>query len=175
MLYAAVVATALRKIKDPRVLKEVATAYNSWVSEYCSHAPGWVPYWLEQIDDRYARHRHWAGVNLKRKPSEYIRSHIYFAFQEDHAGVALRQRIGIDNICWASDFPHAVGDWPYSRETRERQFKDVPGPERRKIEALNLACLLGLITAAEKEAQSLEPLSGQVRPLKVAGRGERRA
>lgn len=316
ILYAAVVATALRKIKNARVLKEIARAYNSWLSDYCSYAPerllgvavmpptnaqdaveeleraaklpniravqllsfpnggdwatygdepfwaaanetgmciaghhnfggeqharshplpgqkdkvlqiegnvdlthfawlltcdlpiptipiltieqlflggvldrypklrfmfaetgiGWLPYWLEQIDDRYARHRHWAGINLKRMPSEYIRSHFHFCFQEDHAGVALRHRIGIDNICWASDFPHAVGDWPYSRETRERQFKDVPGPERRKIEALNLACLVGLVTPAEKEAQSLEPLATAVQALKVAARGERRA
>lgn len=39
LLYAAVVATSLRKIKDPLVLKEIARAYNAWLSEYCSHAP----------------------------------------------------------------------------------------------------------------------------------------
>lgn len=135
---------------------------------------GWAPYWLEQIDDRFERHRHWAGVKLGRKPSQYVRDHIYLAFQEDHAGVAMRHRIGIDNICWASDFPHSVGDWPYSRETCERNFKGVPENERRKMEALNAAYISGLITAEERERQSTEPRSA-VPLLKVPERGARRS
>ena len=315
LLYAAVVATSLRKIKDPAVLKEIARAYNAWLSDYCSYAPdrllgvavmpptnaqdaveelervaklpglhaaqllsfpnggdwgtygdepfwaaaneiglcitahhnfggedkgkshplpgtkdkalqlegavdlshfawlltcdlpmptipiltieqlflggvldrypklrfhfaetgiGWLPYWLEQMDDRFNRHRHWAGVKLARKPSEYVRSHVTFSFQEDHAGVALRHAIGIDNICWASDFPHSVSDWPYSREVRERQFKGVPDSERLKIEALNLAVQLGIMTRQEKEKQAGAPRQGNVQMLKVAARNERR-
>jgi predicted TIM-barrel fold metal-dependent hydrolase len=136
---------------------------------------GWLPYWLEQMDDRYERHRHWAGVGpLSRRPSDYVRDHFTFSFQEDHAGVALRHSIGIDNICWASDFPHSVSDWPFSRETRERQFKGVPDQDRRKMEALNIAAQLGLITKEEKEAQSLEPITPDA-PAEVADRGARRS
>jgi hypothetical protein len=58
---------------------------------------------------------------------------------------------------------------------RERQFKGVPDNERLKIEALNLACQIGLITKAEKEQQASEPRKGNVQPLKVAGRNERRS
>jgi predicted TIM-barrel fold metal-dependent hydrolase len=314
VLFCAVVATALRKIKDPVVLREIAKAYNSWLSDYCSHAPerllgialvpptdvgdavaevervagrpgirgvqllsfpnggdwatygdepfwellndinlpvvahhnfggedrgkshplpgqasekplaiegavdlstfawlltcdlpmptipiltieqlflggvldrfpnlrfhfaetgiGWLPYWLEQMDDRYMRHRFWAGVNLPRSPSEYVRAHFTFSFQEDHAGVALRHSIGIDNICWASDFPHSVSDWPHSRETRQRLFKDVPDEERRKIEALNIATQLGLVSRDEKEKLAREPRTEPV--PEVAARGARR-
>ena len=44
----------------------------------------------------YDANRFWAerllGLQpLQRKPSEYVREHITFSFQEDHAGVALRQ------------------------------------------------------------------------------------
>lgn len=135
---------------------------------------GWLPYWLEQMDDRYARHRHWAEVGpLPRQPSEYVRDHFTFSFQEDHVGVAMRHAIGIDNICWASDFPHSVSDWPFSRETRERQFKGVPDQDRRKMEALNIAAQLGLITKEEKEAQSLEPITSTATD-DVPPRGSRR-
>ena len=136
---------------------------------------GWLPYWLEQMDDRFSRHRHWAKVNLKRKPSEYVRQHVTFSFQEDHAGTAMRHSIGIDNICWASDFPHSVGDWPYSRETRERQFKGVPDSDRRKMEALNIAAQLGIISKDEKEKQAREPISRKVKSMKLPARGERRS
>lgn len=316
LLYAAVVATSLRKIKDPVVLKEIARAYNAWLSEYCSHAPerllgvavipptnakdaveelervgklpgiraaqllsfpnggdwgtygdepfwaaandiglcitahhnfggedkgkshplvgqqgdkalelegsvdlsmfawlltcdlpiptipiltieqlflggvldkypklrfhfaetgiGWLPYWLEQMDDRFERHRHWAGVKLTRKPSQYVRDHVTFSFQEDHAGVALRHSIGINNICWASDFPHSVSDWPYSAETRERLFRDIPAGERLRISALNLAVQLGLITKEQRESQAASAREPAVKQLRVAARGERR-
>lgn len=120
---------------------------------------GWLPYWLEQMDDRYQRHRFWSGVTLPKMPSQYVRDHFTFSFQEDHAGVRNRDLIGVDNICWASDFPHSVGDWPYSREVRERMFRGVPDYERRKIEALNVACQLGIISKAEKERQGHLPRS----------------
>ena len=136
---------------------------------------GWLPYWLEQMDDRFERHKHWAKVSLTRKPSEYVRQHITFSFQEDHAGVALRHAAGLDNICWASDFPHSVSDWPYSREVREREFGGIPDDERRKIEGLNLVAHLGLISKEEKEKQAREPRAqANIKLLKVAGRGERR-
>jgi predicted TIM-barrel fold metal-dependent hydrolase len=133
---------------------------------------GWLPYWMEQMDDRFNRHRFWAKVRLAKTPSTYVREHVAFSFQEDHAGVALRHSIGIDNICWASDFPHSVGDWPWSRETRERQFAKLPSDERRKIEALNIACHLGVITKAEKEVMAKLPRSEP--PVAAQARGTRR-
>jgi predicted TIM-barrel fold metal-dependent hydrolase len=136
---------------------------------------GWLPYWLEQLDDRYDRHRFWAGVNLPLQPSDYVRRHFTFSFQEDHAGVALRHSIGIDNICWASDFPHSVGDWPHSRETRERQFVGLPDDERRKIEGLNIAAQLRLITPEEKIRLAAVPRGEEALEAPVvSARGERR-
>jgi predicted TIM-barrel fold metal-dependent hydrolase len=135
---------------------------------------GWLPYWLEQMDDRYDRHRHWAKVDLKRRPREYVREHFTFSFQEDHAGIALRHSIGIDNICWATDFPHAVGDWPWSRETRARMMKDVPPSERRKIEALNIASQLNVISASEKE-ELARRADGTEEVTNVPARGARRS
>lgn len=133
---------------------------------------GWLPYWLEQVEDRYDRHRFWGKVEMGRRPTEYINDHFTFSFQEDHAGVALRHMIGVDNICWASDFPHSVSDWPWSREAVARMMKDVPDDERRKIQALNVAEQLKIITAEEKAKFAKEPLSPD--PAQVPARGERR-
>lgn len=134
---------------------------------------GWLPYWLEQMDDRWDRHRFWAKTSLPRRPSEYVRQHFTFSFQEDHAGVALRHSIGLDNICWASDFPHSVGDWPWSRETRDRQFRGLPTEERRKIEALNILAQLRMITPEQKQAMAAAPRN-EPTPISVAARGGRR-
>jgi predicted TIM-barrel fold metal-dependent hydrolase len=134
---------------------------------------GWLAYWLEQIDDRADRHRFWANVTLKQAPSQYVRDHVTFSFQEDHVGVATRHMIGVNNICWASDFPHSVSDWPWSREVRARLFKDVPDSDRRRIEALNIAEWLSVITPAEKEALARQPRVVQD-PADVRPRRERR-
>jgi predicted TIM-barrel fold metal-dependent hydrolase len=135
---------------------------------------GWLGYWLEQMDDRYERHRHWANVELRRRPSAYIRDHFTFSFQEDHCGVALRHHIGIDNICWASDFPHTVSDWPWSVETRERQLAGLPDDERLRIEALNIATHLRLMTPEDKERLARQPRKPTGIDT-VPARGDRRA
>jgi len=134
---------------------------------------GWLPYWLEQMEDRFDRHRFWAKVDLPRRPLQYVRDHFTFSFQEDHAGVALRHAIGIDNICWANDFPHSVGDWPWSAEVRARQFNGLPLADVRRMQALNIVAQLGVISPAEKEELANRPLA---RGLDQAppDRGERR-
>src|SRR5207249_10079403 len=47
---------------------------------------GWVPFWMEEADYWYERHRHWSerllGFKpLARRPSEYVRRHIHFSVQ----------------------------------------------------------------------------------------------
>jgi predicted TIM-barrel fold metal-dependent hydrolase len=133
---------------------------------------GWLPYWLEQMEDRYDRHRFWSKVDMPRRPAQYIRDQFTFSFQEDHAGLALRHMIGVNNICWASDFPHSVGDWPWSVETRARQFAGVPDEERKRIQALNIAAQLHVITAQEKEELAKRPVD--TFPAEVPARGSRR-
>lgn len=133
---------------------------------------GWLPYWLEQVEDRFDRHRFWGKVSLPRRPVQYINDHFTFSFQEDLAGVRLRDMIGVDNICWASDFPHSVSDWPHSREVLARIMKDVPNEERRKIQALNIAEQLYIITPEEKAKLAAQPL--QPDPAEVPARGARR-
>jgi predicted TIM-barrel fold metal-dependent hydrolase len=134
---------------------------------------GWMPYWLEQMEDRYDRHRFWSHVELERRPTQYIRDHFTFSFMEDHVGVVLRHEIGLDNICWASDFPHSVCDWPWSVETVQRQLKDVPEDERLRIQALNVLVQLGVISSEERQTMAQQRIDDRF-PSAVPARGSRR-
>jgi len=103
---------------------------------------GWIPYCLSQIDDTYERNRHWAyrqwGLEpLKRMPSEYLREHNLWGFMKDPHGVRLRDDIGVKTLLWGSDFAHATGDWPHSREVIEETFVGVPADERYAMLAAN--------------------------------------
>jgi predicted TIM-barrel fold metal-dependent hydrolase len=105
---------------------------------------GWVPYYAEQMDDRYDRNRFWAKIRLERKPSDYVRSNWSFTFVIDHYGVANRHAVGVDNVMWSTDYPHHSCDWPHSRRVVADMMKDVPAAERRKIVFENAAKLYAI-------------------------------
>jgi len=94
---------------------------------------GWIPHFLEMVDDRYWRNRHWTNTKVKKVPSQYFKDHCLATFMTDMSGVAIRHLVGVENMAWSTDFPHHGNDWPYSRKTIETLFVNVPEDERRKI------------------------------------------
>ena len=106
---------------------------------------GWIPHFLEMVDDRYWRNRHWTKTNVKKVPSEYFHDHCLATFIVDRAGIAIRHLVGVENMAWSTDFPHHGNDWPYSRRTIDSLFADVPAEERRKIVCTNAARFWGLV------------------------------
>jgi predicted TIM-barrel fold metal-dependent hydrolase len=105
---------------------------------------GWLPYFLEQMDDRYFRNRTWAKVDLEMLPSAYFRRNWLLTFVTDFYGVRNRHAVGINNMMWSTDYPHHICDWPYSRKLANEMFAGVPENERRQICAGNAAALYKL-------------------------------
>jgi predicted TIM-barrel fold metal-dependent hydrolase len=105
---------------------------------------GWIPYYVEQMNDRYDRNKYWAKIKLERQPGDYVRSNWYFTFIIDHYGVKNRHDIGVGNVMWSTDYPHHGCDWPHSRRVVNEMFKDVPANERRAILHDNAAALYGI-------------------------------
>jgi predicted TIM-barrel fold metal-dependent hydrolase len=78
---------------------------------------GWIPYFLDRLDRTYDMHHAWTGADFGgRMPSEVFREHILTCFIADPVGLALREEIGIDNICWEQDYPHSDSSWPAAPE-----------------------------------------------------------
>jgi predicted TIM-barrel fold metal-dependent hydrolase len=96
---------------------------------------GWLPYALFQYDDNFERNRYWAerewGMEPpQKKPSEYLLQNSLWGFLKDPLAVRLRHDIGVENLLWGSDFAHATGDWPHSRQVIDEMFAGVPDDER---------------------------------------------
>jgi predicted TIM-barrel fold metal-dependent hydrolase len=96
---------------------------------------GWIPHFLEQLDDKYRRDRHWMARlldlgPLERLPSEYVREHCFWGFTKNPFGVRVRHEIGVNRVMWASDFPHGITDWPNSRHVIGEIFSGVPQDEK---------------------------------------------
>jgi predicted TIM-barrel fold metal-dependent hydrolase len=103
---------------------------------------GWLPFCLFMLDDNYRRYqpmmRHFWGLeDLERRPSEYMREHTFWGTLYDPPGVAGRQAIGTEHILFATDFPHAAGDWPNSDKVIADMFGDVPEDEKQLLMAGN--------------------------------------
>jgi len=104
---------------------------------------GWVPFFLQKLDQAQEEYRYLYPTPLTLKPTEYFRRQVFATFIDDRVGVASREFIGVENIMWSSDYPHTVSTWPHSREVVERDFKDVPEKDKRQIVRENAARLYG--------------------------------
>lgn len=98
---------------------------------------GWVPYFKEQIDDRYHRLGRGSGLKLTMPPSEYMDRNFFYTYITDHFAVRNRADIGVDRMMWSSDYPHVGADWPNSWRTIAAAFAGVPDDERDLILAGN--------------------------------------
>jgi predicted TIM-barrel fold metal-dependent hydrolase len=105
---------------------------------------GWVPYWMERMDDEYARRAAEAPA-LRRRPSEYVRGGtLYFACEADEWLLPPAVRlVGERQIVYASDFPHWDHSYPESLDELRRRG-DLTETQKRLILGDNARRLYGL-------------------------------
>ena len=91
---------------------------------------GWIPYFHERVDWIYTRHHAWTGQDFGGKlPSEVFRERIVTCFIDDPAGLEQRHRVGVETICWESDYPHSDSTWPTSPEYVMKSFEGAGVPD----------------------------------------------
>ena len=79
------------------------------------HEASWIPHWLKQMDFTYVERpvftKGWKSAE-GLMPSDYWKRNMFVEFMEDGLGVQLRDRIGVENMLWGSDYPACRGDFP---------------------------------------------------------------
>jgi len=106
---------------------------------------GWAPYWMERMDDEYAKRGEIEAPALKKKPSDYVRSgKIYFSCEADEWLLPQALKLcGENQIVYASDYPHWDHSYPGSiDEIRDRG--DLTDAQQRKVLADNCRTLYKL-------------------------------
>ncbi len=105
---------------------------------YLEAGVGWIPYFVQRMDEEFEKRGHAEAKALSKLPSEYIRGgNIYVSCEADE--ILLPQAIeylGANQILYASDFPHWDNSYPKSlKEIVDRP--DVSDDAKRKILAEN--------------------------------------
>jgi len=79
---------------------------------------GWMPYLLERADKLWSeRGRNSFGSTLPAPPSSYLPGRVWGCIFDDEVGLRCRDLIGMDQICYEVDFPHADSPYPNTLET----------------------------------------------------------
>jgi predicted TIM-barrel fold metal-dependent hydrolase len=87
---------------------------------YSEGQVGWMPYVMERADKLWEeRSANSFGTALPERPSSYVKR-IYGCIFDDEIGLANRDVIGMDQICFETDYPHADSTFPHSKATAEK-------------------------------------------------------
>jgi predicted TIM-barrel fold metal-dependent hydrolase len=105
---------------------------------YLEAGTGWVPYFLQRMDEEWEKRGHVEAKLLTRSPSECVRGgRIYFSCEADEPLLPQAlQWVGDERIVYASDFPHWDNSYPKSvKELADRS--DLTDAQKRRILADN--------------------------------------
>ena len=87
---------------------------------YSEGQVGWVPYVLERADKLWhERGDTNFGTPLPAPPSTYVPGHIWFCIFDDDTGLRNRNQIGMDQITFECDYPHADSTFPHTKKVAE--------------------------------------------------------
>ena len=124
------------------LLTDICERHPGFKFVFVESGVGWIAYYLERLDTMYQRHGWWKVSKELPSARWYRQGHA--TFEEDKLGVMARERLGVSNILWATDYPHPDSTWPDSRKVVADHFAGVPEAETRQMIAGNAARLYKL-------------------------------
>jgi predicted TIM-barrel fold metal-dependent hydrolase len=106
---------------------------------YCESQAGWIPYLLERLDWMWQVGNATNDLHprLPELPSSYFHQNVYTCIFHDPTAIKLMDELGPDRILFETDYPHADGTWPMSKEVARKHFTDLPGELTHRIVRAN--------------------------------------
>ena len=104
---------------------------------------GWLPYWLQRMEQHWEFSGNAEHPDLKRRPTEYFKTNFLVACRGDEVTLpSVVNLVGDDNLTFNTDYPHPDGTWPSGIESLEKQ--PIPRGSIRKIFWDNAASVFGV-------------------------------
>ncbi len=77
------------------------------------------------------------------KPSDHLKRNVFYSFQDDVIAIEARDVLGVQNLQWGNDYPHAESTYPRSHEILKAQLEGVPEAEAARIAGGNAVAMYG--------------------------------
>ncbi len=112
----------------------------------------WVTEIVPELDSIHYMEDHRADDILPKAPSEYFAENCFVcgSFMAPFES-ALHEQVGLRNLMWGSDYPHAEGTWPRTGLTLRNTFSALPEDRVRMILGENAIPVYNLDRAALRE------------------------
>ena len=92
------------------------------------------------ISDDLVGRQGYEAPRIKELPSFYFHRQVHATFIDETDAVQselVRNRLGVNNIMWSSDYPHPVSSWPNSRKIVDEVFEGVSEADRKLMVSEN--------------------------------------
>ncbi len=96
----------------------------------------WLAGLCERMDEVYEAHATYVRPKLSMKPSEIVQRQVSASFQYDRGCIMTRSITGTGALMWGSDYPHAEGTFPHSKDVLAHLFDDIVIGERERADIL---------------------------------------
>jgi len=94
---------------------------------FAEHSAGWLWGLAERMDEVYNGHGPSISPKLSRLPSQIVRDQVHMALQNDgNSAMAIRKGVGIEALLFATDYPHAEGTFPFSKQVIDKLVEENP-------------------------------------------------
>ena len=83
---------------------------------------GWLPYWLQRMEQHFDFSNNAEHPELRRRPTEYFKSNFLVACRGDAMTLpSVCDLVGDDYLTFNTDYPHPDGTWPQGMADLENQ------------------------------------------------------
>ena len=79
---------------------------------------GWLPFWMQMMEQEFGLQRHWANPPLDTSPAEFVGKNLFVTVLDDYVGFDMAK---VDDkvakaSMYSTDYPHSTTLFPKSRE-----------------------------------------------------------
>ena len=94
---------------------------------------GWIPNWLERLDQGWMRDPAAVDDAMTEPPSHYWARNFKATIEDDRSAVLCRELIGVETLMWGNDYPHRDSTWPCSKGVTEALMDGVSSSDRERM------------------------------------------
>ena len=107
----------------------------------------WLPVFLKRLGNAFRNRPSSYATKLSMPPVDYFHRQVYVTYMNDVDAIENRDLIGVENLAFATDYPHGASTWPNSQKIVERDFASLPEEDRRRMIHDNILQVYGLTAA----------------------------